>query len=49
MPWRKQWLDPESEEYHGNKGKETLRTLLEKRAYEVWISEISECQDRHPL
>jgi hypothetical protein len=38
MPWRKKWLDPaECEE-----GEEEFGGLLEKRAYEVWVSEVSE-------
>lgn len=42
MPWRKQWIDPSLEEYQGEKGQAELRELLKVRAYEVWISEISE-------
>lgn len=37
MPWRKQWIDPS--EYEG-KGEE-LGRVLGKRAYEVWVSEVS--------
>lgn len=42
MPWRKAWIDPATEEYQGEVGKKKLRADLERRAYEVWISEISE-------
>jgi hypothetical protein len=37
MPWRKQWIDPEEYE-----DKEELGRVLSKRAYEVWVSEVSE-------
>lgn len=38
MPWRKRWVDPE-----GFEGDErSLGEVLAKRAYEVWVSEISE-------
>ncbi|KZL63658.1 a g-specific adenine glycosylase [Colletotrichum incanum] len=41
MPWRKAWIDP-----RGPPGAADLRTALEKRAYEVWISEIMLQQTR---
>jgi A/G-specific adenine glycosylase len=37
MPWRKEWIDPEQYE-----DKEELGRVLSKRAYEVWVSEVSE-------
>lgn len=37
MPWRKRWIDPA--EYVGREP--VLEEELKKRAYEVWISEIS--------
>ena len=37
MPWRKKWIDPEESE-----DKEELGRVLSKRAYEVWVSEVSE-------
>lgn len=37
MPWRKKWIDPRM--YEG-KDKE-LGSLLARRAYEVWVSEVS--------
>lgn len=40
MPWRKQWIDPQSTPAAD------LRQLLERRAYEVWISEIMLQQTR---
>ncbi|KAF5001676.1 hypothetical protein FGRMN_843 [Fusarium graminum] len=40
MPWRKAWINPEVYE------KDELRSLLERRAYEVWISEIMLQQTR---
>lgn len=40
MPWRKKWLDPA--EFDG--GDEEFGSLLEKRAYEVWVSEVSKCR-----
>ncbi|KAI1452901.1 DNA glycosylase [Annulohypoxylon moriforme] len=40
MPWRKAWIDTREV------GKEDLRELLERRAYEVWISEIMLQQTR---
>ncbi|KAI1095250.1 DNA glycosylase [Rostrohypoxylon terebratum] len=39
MPWRKAWINP-------NEGSKDLRQLLERRAYEVWISEIMLQQTR---
>ena len=41
MPWRKEWIDPE-----GFSDQSELRRALEKRAYEVWISEIMLQQTR---
>ncbi|KAF4960224.1 hypothetical protein FSARC_10547 [Fusarium sarcochroum] len=40
MPWRKAWIDPKDH------GQDELRSLLERRAYEVWISEIMLQQTR---
>jgi A/G-specific adenine glycosylase len=37
MPWRKKWIDPK--EYDGRD--DELRVVLGKRAYEVWVSEVS--------
>jgi A/G-specific adenine glycosylase len=37
MPWRKTWIDPQ--DFEGKA--EELGTVLGKRAYEVWVSEIS--------
>lgn len=37
MPWRKKWIDPK--EYVGRE--EELGGILGKRAYEVWVSEVS--------
>jgi A/G-specific adenine glycosylase len=37
MPWRKTWIDPK--DFEGKA--EELGTVLGKRAYEVWVSEIS--------
>lgn len=37
MPWRKRWIDPK--EFEGKA--EELGKTLGKRAYEVWVSEIS--------
>ncbi|KAI0025908.1 DNA glycosylase [Xylariomycetidae sp. FL0641] len=45
MPWRKPWIDPR----HGSDGAADaadLRARLERRAYEVWISEIMLQQTR---
>ncbi|KPM43022.1 hypothetical protein AK830_g3551 [Neonectria ditissima] len=42
MPWRKAWIDPRE---HADDAAE-LRRLLERRAYEVWISEIMLQQTR---
>ncbi|TDZ24885.1 Adenine DNA glycosylase [Colletotrichum orbiculare MAFF 240422] len=41
MPWRKRWIDPAA---HADEA--DLRGRLEKRAYEVWISEIMLQQTR---
>ncbi|KAK8107975.1 A/G-specific adenine glycosylase [Apiospora kogelbergensis] len=41
MPWRKPWIDPSS-----NSDAAALREQLERRAYEVWISEIMLQQTR---
>ncbi|ATY64998.1 A G-specific adenine glycosylase [Cordyceps militaris] len=41
MPWRKPWVDPS-----GFASADALRGALEKRAYEVWISEIMLQQTR---
>lgn len=38
MPWRKPWINPEK--YRDEP--EELEKLQIKRAYEVWVSEISE-------
>lgn len=43
MPWRKAWIDPNSFE---ESSQSTLRSALERRAYEVWISEIMLQQTR---
>ncbi|KAF4339786.1 A G-specific adenine glycosylase [Fusarium beomiforme] len=40
MPWRKAWIKPKDH------GQDELRNLLERRAYEVWISEIMLQQTR---
>lgn len=42
MPWRKEWVDPES--FVGKTGEddEGIEKILARRAYEVWVSEISE-------
>lgn len=40
MPWRKAWIDPKDHQ------PDDLRHLLERRAYEVWISEIMLQQTR---
>jgi hypothetical protein len=37
MPWRKTWVDPA--EYAGREAR--LRDVLMRRAYEVWVSEVS--------
>lgn len=44
MPWRKAWIDPLAAE--GVVDESTLREALERRAYEVWISEIMLQQTR---
>ncbi|KAI1851655.1 hypothetical protein JX266_003117 [Neoarthrinium moseri] len=41
MPWRKPWIDPASVSSPAE-----LRSMLERRAYEVWISEIMLQQTR---
>ncbi|CAO1635996.1 unnamed protein product [Parajaminaea phylloscopi] len=46
MPWRKAWICPTSVEYTSPNGEKQLREQLEKRAYEVWISEIMLQQTR---
>lgn len=40
MPWRKTWINPKDHD------QDELRNLLERRAYEVWISEIMLQQTR---
>ncbi|KAM0339400.1 hypothetical protein ACHAPU_010965 [Fusarium lateritium] len=40
MPWRKFWINPKDHEA------DEIRSLLERRAYEVWISEIMLQQTR---
>jgi hypothetical protein len=37
MPWRKKWVDPKEFESR----EEELGRVLSKRAYEVWVSEVS--------
>jgi A/G-specific adenine glycosylase len=37
MPWRKKWIDPV--DFEGREGE--LETVLGKRAYEIWVSEVS--------
>lgn len=41
MPWRKAWINPDDVA-----DKDELRSMLEKRAYQVWISEIMLQQTR---
>lgn len=43
MPWRKAWIDPA---LHNEKLGGSVREMLERRAYEVWISEIMLQQTR---
>lgn len=43
MPWRKPWIDPKS---YPPSDASALRSALERRAYEVWISEIMLQQTR---
>lgn len=43
MPWRKAWIDPKT---YQNSNQSELRSVLERRAYEVWISEIMLQQTR---
>lgn len=47
MPWRKKFIDPADFEAR----EELLGEVLAKRAYEVWVSEVSECapQGRSPI
>lgn len=45
MPWRKAWIDPRSYG-DGDGAADELRRALERRAYEVWISEIMLQQTR---
>lgn len=37
MPWRKKWIDPA--DFEGRE--QELGRVLSKRAYEVWVSEVS--------
>lgn len=37
MPWRKAWINPA--DFEGRE--EELKSVLSKRAYEVWVSEVS--------
>ncbi len=37
MPWRKAWINPET--FEGKE--EELQVSLAKRAYEIWVSEVS--------
>ena len=37
MPWRKAWIDPSL----ASKTSGELKDVLNKRAYEVWVSEVS--------
>ncbi|PWN35505.1 DNA glycosylase [Meira miltonrushii] len=43
MPWRKAWIDPKT---FKNSDHSDLRSALERRSYEVWISEIMLQQTR---
>ncbi|KAK1959816.1 A/G-specific adenine glycosylase [Colletotrichum sublineola] len=45
MPWRKAWIDPRAPHPDGDAGA-GLRAAFERRAYEVWISEIMLQQTR---
>ncbi|KAJ0165383.1 Adenine DNA glycosylase [Colletotrichum tanaceti] len=45
MPWRKPWIDPQEPRNDDNDDND-LRAALERRAYEVWISEIMLQQTR---
>jgi A/G-specific adenine glycosylase len=38
MPWRKVWLDPK--DFEGRE--QEFGEMLGRRAYEVWVSEVSE-------
>jgi A/G-specific adenine glycosylase len=42
MPWRKEWIDPEGFMGKQNSDEEGVEKILARRAYEVWVSEISE-------
>ncbi|KAL2753521.1 hypothetical protein ACRALDRAFT_2060711 [Sodiomyces alcalophilus JCM 7366] len=44
MPWRKPWIDPSEPPWPSDPS--ALRSALERRAYEVWISEIMLQQTR---
>ncbi|KAI0376578.1 DNA glycosylase [Hypomontagnella monticulosa] len=48
MPWRKPWIDPDaqSRDPKEDAGSISIREKLERRAYEVWISEIMLQQTR---
>ncbi|OHE91875.1 A/G-specific adenine glycosylase [Colletotrichum orchidophilum] len=46
MPWRKPWIDPKESWPDDDTAAANLRCALEKRAYEVWISEIMLQQTR---
>ncbi|TPX17837.1 uncharacterized protein E0L32_002938 [Thyridium curvatum] len=46
MPWRKAWLDPRGGGGTDDGDDDEMRRLLERRAYEVWISEIMLQQTR---
>ncbi|KAL7624760.1 Ras GTPase activating protein ira2 [Parahypoxylon ruwenzoriense] len=47
MPWRKAWIDPRAVGAADNDGEEAeLQKQLERRAYEVWISEVMLQQTR---
>ena len=37
MPWRKRWIDPR--DFEGKE--EDMEIGLARRAYEVWVSEVS--------
>lgn len=39
MPWRKAWIDRTS----SSKSDEELAQALNRRAYEIWVSEVSKC------
>ena len=46
MPWRKPWIDPRLPDDATDNDTAQLRANLERRAYEVWISEIMLQQTR---